>query len=79
MAKMFCEQRGPHYGMCYCIYIAADMLLPRPAYRISLTRLFPQFNREYLGGNIIYGPYWWDPKDKKSRLEAFDKLIELYE
>ena len=78
MAKMFCEQRHPSYGMCNCIYKAADMLLPRPAYRISLIRLFPEFNREYLGGSIGYGLYWWDPEDKKVRLEAFDKLIELY-
>lgn len=77
MAKVFCVMR-PYYGMCNCISTASEILLSKPAYTIKLTKVFPKFNREYLGGNLIYGNYWWDLKDRKSRLEAFDKLIKLY-
>lgn len=77
MAKTICE-RHTDYGMCTCIYIASEVLLSKPAYTINLAKLFPQFNREYLGGKAIYGTYWWHPEDRKSRLEAFDKLIKLY-
>lgn len=77
MAKMICEKH-PEYGMCTSILIASEILLSRVAYTISLPKLLPQFNREYLGGNALYGLYWWHPEDKKSRLEAFDKLIKLY-
>ena len=76
MAKMICE-RYNYYGMCTCIYIASEILLSRPVYIINLAKLFPQFNREYLGRRTL-GDYWWDLKDRKSRLEAFDKLIKLY-
>jgi hypothetical protein len=77
MAKMICEKH-PEYGMCTSILITSEILLSRAAYTISLPKLLPQFNREYLGGNALYGLYWWDPKDRESRLKAFDKLIELY-
>lgn len=77
MAKIIFEKH-PVYGMCTSILIASETLLDRVAYTISLPKLLPQFNREYLGGNTIYGLYWWHPEDKKSRLEAFDKLIKLY-
>lgn len=77
MAKMYCK-RHTEYGMCSCILIASGVLLDKYEHTINLSKLFPQFNREYLGGKAIYGEYWWDPKDRKSRLEAFDKLIKLY-
>ena len=77
MAKVICR-KNTDYGMCTCIYIASETLLSRSAYNINLSKLFPQFNREYLGVKATYGAYWWDPKDRKSRLEAFDKLIKLY-
>ena len=77
MAKMYCK-RYTGYGMCSCILIASGALLYKYGYTINLSKLFPQFNREYLGGKAIYGEYWWDLKDRKSRLEAFDKLIKLY-
>lgn len=65
--------------MCNCIYIASEVLLSKPAYTVNLAKLFPQFNKEYLKGYVIYGAYWGHPKDRKSRIEAFDKLIKLYE
>lgn len=77
VAKAICV-KYIDFGMCSCILTASEMILSRPAHTISLGKLFPQFNREYLGGNTIYGLYWWDLKDRKSRLEAFDKLIKLY-
>ena len=77
IAKTICEKHTD-YGMCTCIYIASEMILSRRAYTINLAKVFPQFNREYLGGKAIHGMYWWHPKDRTSRLKAFDKLIKLY-
>ena len=42
----------------------------------SVRQLIPEFNPEFLGGEDSL--FWWDPTDKKSRIQAFDKLIKIY-
>ena len=78
IAKLLCE-KYTCYGMCTCIHIAIEIILSKPTFTTKLNKLFPEFNREYLGGDIIYGSFWWHPCDRTSRLKAFDKLIKLYE
>ena len=63
-------------GMCFCIVWICSCNNLKYTYRENI----PEFNSLYLVG--IDKPnyeYWWDPNDKQSRIEAFDKLIKLYE
>ena len=46
----------------------------------QICERIPEFNREFLNANkksCFYGA-WWSSDDRKSRIEAFDKLIEIY-
>lgn len=46
----------------------------------QICERIPEFNREFLNANrksFVYGA-WWSSDDRKSRIEAFDKLIEIY-
>jgi hypothetical protein len=46
----------------------------------KIQERIPEFNREFLNANkksCFYGA-WWRSDDRKSRIEAFDKLIEIY-
>lgn len=45
----------------------------------KVQAIIPEFNREFLKAkNPFPCGAWWDKKDRKSRIEAFDKLIEVY-
>ena len=46
----------------------------------KIQERIPEYNREFLNASkksCIYGT-WWLSDDRKSRIEAFDKLIEIY-
>lgn len=48
-------------------------------YLISgVANIIPEFNRAFLSATYTSSPLWWPTKDRKSRLKAFDKLIEVY-
>lgn len=81
-------------GMCYAINyelnrrVGEHKLFAEYKYKgyESLYEWFPQFNPDYLCAQYYKGVeeegyrnrYWWDVSDKKSRIEAFNKLIKLY-
>lgn len=45
-----------------------------------LNKNIPEFNAKYLtGSNMTHDHYWWNLNDIDSRIEAFNKLIKLYE
>lgn len=45
----------------------------------EIQKRIPEFNREFLGAKTPDGcTAWWDTDDRNSRIEAFDKLIEIY-
>lgn len=53
-----------------------------PSYN-ELVALIPEFNPEFLGGNVKREEvarlvFWWPVDEKKHRLIAFDKLIHWY-
>lgn len=68
------EHNGVLYGMCY--YIRS---IPEVLYYIPIAEQIPKFNERFLLGTSdkIIG-YWWSYTDTKSRIKAFDKLIDYY-
>lgn len=45
----------------------------------NVGEYIPEFNSDFLAGeSLAYGEPWWPINDRRSRLEAFDKLIEIY-
>lgn len=45
----------------------------------EIQKRIPEFNREFLEAKTPDGCIaWWDTDDRNSRIEAFDKLIEVY-
>ena len=45
----------------------------------KIQKRIPEFNREFLKAKLSCRcRAWWDTDDRNSRIEAFDKLIEIY-
>lgn len=70
-------------GMCTYIESAFyDLFEEKSEYYgiwiVNLSKVIPEFNRDYLKGTKL-GSYWWPLLDTKSRIEAFNTLISLYE
>ena len=49
-------------------------------YLEDIQKYIPEFNRTDMNAEIwaFYNSQWWDICDRESRINAFDKLIELY-
>lgn len=46
----------------------------------DVTKYIPEFNPVFLTGKeTFYGHAWWLNHDRKSRIEALDTLIAIYE
>lgn len=46
----------------------------------EITKYIPEFNPIFLTGEAkFYSQAWWLKYDRKSRIEALDKLIAIYE
>lgn len=70
--------RPSYFGMCFYLGKACDKASIIHQINIPyIEHLIPEFNRDFLKGRA--GLYWWPLEDRKSRLEAFDKLIAIYE
>lgn len=78
LAKSFYENKSTFIrsGMCAYMYRAYLERTKKYPSITDLITLIPEFNYKFLGGKNGY--YWWDIEDSKSRLKAFDKLIEIY-
>ena len=69
-------------GMCHYMKQAFNGVFKEgipPSYN-ELVALIPEFNPEFLGGNVKREEvarlvFWWPVDEKKHRLIAFDKLI----
>ena len=86
MTKPGSDKNG---GMCHYMKQAFNGVFKEgipPSYN-ELVALIPEFNPEFLGGNVKQEEvarlvFWWTPDDEKghnARIEAFDKLIKYYE
>lgn len=72
-------------GMCHYMKQAFNGLVKEgipPTYN-ELVQLIPEFNPEFLGGNVKQEEvarlvFWWPIDEKRHRLAAFDKLINEY-
>ena len=72
-------------GMCHYMKQAFNGVFKEgipPSYN-ELVALIPEFNPEFLGGNVKQEEvarlvFWWPVAEKKHRLIAFDKLIHWY-
>lgn len=62
--------------MCFCFFYVDSKKYWNPD---KIREIIPEFNREFLGAKMPYdNGIWWGNDDRKSRIEAFDKLIEIY-
>ena len=71
-----CINNNTYIGMCLAFNHASLNKQYCDKYRI--IKHIPEFNAKFLNGNSNEA-YWWRLKDTKSRIEAFDKLIKVYE
>lgn len=58
-----------HHGMCVCFYHAKKT-------GFEASHFIPEFNPEFLGGRDRI--FWWDIIDTRSRIKAFEKLLNIY-
>ena len=79
---------NPSYmGMCHCIGLVYDGKTYGSTEHSQdefIKELIPEFTREFLQAPKERNSYafWWktmDEKGKQARLDAFDKLIKVYE
>lgn len=74
-AKQFYINRRERF-MCKCFF-RVDCI--KYTYYPLIRQRIPEFIPETFGIDHGYIPfYWWDPRDRESRIKAFDKLIEIY-
>lgn len=76
-------------GMCWCLKVAATRGLDfkeknrrgHPSYKDLVTNI-PEFNPEFLKAtkDVQHAglDFWWETKDVKSRLNAFEVLESIY-
>lgn len=63
-------------------YLCSAFAAVNDRYLVSseITKYIPEFNPIFLTGEAkSYGRAWWLNYDRKSRIEALDKLIAIYE
>ena len=72
-------------GMCHCIGLALESKERGYSHLTDKTikKIIPEFNRIFLEApEDRYGKaFWWEPETESgriARIEAFDKLIEIY-
>lgn len=70
LAKRLYKRKYKGYmDMCMAFNVASR--------RLKFTCKVPhEFNREFFGGEDRL--YWWPVTNTEARIEAFDKLIEIY-
>lgn len=74
-AKKYYED-GRSVGMCRSIKFALfvnGILTDEP-----IVEYISKYNKKFLNVEDTYGSFWWAPNDRKSRIKAFDKLIDYY-
>lgn len=73
---------GQESFMCFCFAKAyPEFLEGAGGLTNKIQKLIPEFNRETLGATTYKNcSVWWHgDKQDECRIEAFDKLIEIYE
>ena len=66
-------------GMCYNIYKAIECKNYNYT-RNDIYKIIPELNSEFLDGDWKReSGFWWNLSNTEARIEAFDKLINLYE
>lgn len=92
--ELYFENRGK-CGMCWCIKVIANENKSKNEQSVkghvpynAIVAQIPEFTPEFFGatprrkwvkGFNVGLEFWWDINDSKSRIEAFNKLIKLYE
>lgn len=67
---------GRQNCLCYAFAHVSD----RYFVGSEVVKYIPEFNPVFLTGEgKPYGEVWWPSVDRKSRIEALDKLIVIYE
>lgn len=78
-AKEFLLKSDKYLGMCECIKCVCNQNNIKFISRCCIEQNIPEFNSIYLTGkDIPICLFWWPLCNQHSRIEAFDKLINLY-
>ena len=79
-AQFIADRNTPNYGISMCFYIQQSLksIFNIYVYYSKIKDIIPEFIPETFGVNIEYDFYWWNVEDVDSRINAFDKLIEIY-
>ena len=75
--------RHSHSGMCNVfnriLFLHYYKYIEKTNCNNWIKNNIPEFNSKYLIGiKMSHDKFWWDITDVDSRIEAFDKLINLY-
>lgn len=79
-SKIYSKQSG-FIGLCYCFYLATikmlrDRSITEP---FDLKDIIPELNPNFFKiTKIDWSGYWWDISDVSSRLDALEKITNLY-
>lgn len=77
----FITDRNTHnyaFGMCFYIQNCINFIFNIYIYYSEIKHIIPEFIPETFGLNVEYNHLWWNSEDIDSRINAFDKLIEIY-
>lgn len=66
------------FGMCFYITNCINFIFNIYITYSEIKNIIPEFIPETFGLNIEYNCLWWNIDDINSRINAFDKLIEIY-
>lgn len=79
-SKFITDRTTPNYafGMCFYIQTCINFIFNTYIYYSEIKYIIPEFIPETFGLNVEYNHLWWDTEDINSRINAFDKLIEIY-
>ena len=79
-SKFITDRNTHNYApnMCFYIQDAINIIFKTYIYYSKIKDIIPEFIPETFGVNIEYDSYWWNVEDVDSRINAFDKLIEIY-
>ena len=77
--------KGSIKGLCQSLTYTVPDIFIKEFYKINMGNqekiksIIPEYYPEYFRTILHPNDYWWDISDRKSRIQAFDKLIQVYE
>lgn len=80
-AQFIADRNTPNYGIGMCFYIQQSLksIFNIYVYYSKIKSIIPEFVPKTFELNLENDLlWWWNAEDVDSRINAFDKLIEIY-